>query len=166
MLMLCVAERNVCTTRESLRTAMLSRAGEPVLMSDRKPANQTWESFADRRIREAEEAGQFENLSGFGKPIPGIDQPLDENWWVKRKLRDEQLSVVPPVLEARRAIERTREEILQLSDETDVRHRLEALNELIHKAIRSPIPGPPSGVMPVDIESELYTWRIARSECR
>ncbi len=133
-------------------------------MSDGKPPGQSWESFADRRIREAEADGQFDNLPGFGQPIPGIDQPLDKNWCVKRKLRDEGLSVVPPVLEARREIERTRQEIRQITNEADVRRRLEVLNELTHKAIHSPVADPTNGAMPIDIESELQSWRTAHDE--
>lgn len=67
----------------------------------RKPSGLGWESFVELRIREAQAAGAFDNLPGRGEPIPGIDAPLDENWWVKQKLRDEGVNVLPPVLEAR-----------------------------------------------------------------
>ncbi len=65
-----------------------------------------FESLAERRIREAQAAGQFDRLPGFGKPIPDIDGPDDENWWIKSKLRQEGLVVLPPILQARRDIER------------------------------------------------------------
>lgn len=129
---------------------------------NRKPAGMEWHSFADHRIREAEAAGLFDNLPGLGRPIPGIDEPLDENWWVKRKLRDEGISVVPPVLEARREVERVREKIRGMSDEAEVRRLLESLNTLIHKAQFSPVPGPADGVNAVDIEQELQRWRELR----
>ncbi|MCA9076056.1 MAG: DUF1992 domain-containing protein [Planctomycetaceae bacterium] len=121
-----------------------------------------WESFADQRIREAQAEGQFENLPGFGQPIPGIDEPLDENWWIKNKLRNEGLTVIPPVLEARRDIERTRSEIVDIANELLVRRRLQELNDRIEKAIHSPIAGPPGGVMLLDVEQELIAWRAAR----
>ena len=35
-----------------------------------------WDSLAEQRIREAQASGEFDNLPGFGKPIPGIDEPL------------------------------------------------------------------------------------------
>ncbi len=41
------------------------------------------ESTADRRIREAMEAGDFEDLPGSGKPIPGAGTVDDEMWWVR-----------------------------------------------------------------------------------
>ena len=52
-------------------------------------------------IRLAQQSGQFENLPGFGKPIPGIDEELDENWWIRDKLRREQINALPPILQAR-----------------------------------------------------------------
>jgi hypothetical protein len=47
---------------------------------------------ADNRIKAAIEAGEFENLPGFGKPSAIIDEPYDPFWWIRRKLRAEQLS--------------------------------------------------------------------------
>lgn len=45
-----------------------------------------FESLADRRIREAIEAGQFDDLPGAGQPLPDLGQPYDELWWVRRWL--------------------------------------------------------------------------------
>ena len=49
--------------------------------------------IADNKIRAAIEAGDFDNLPGFGKPIASIDDPYDPNWWVRQKLRREELQV-------------------------------------------------------------------------
>jgi hypothetical protein len=57
--------------------------------------------LAETRIREAQEAGEFEDLPGLGQPIPGIDGVEDELWWVKQKLRREKISLLPPALEIR-----------------------------------------------------------------
>lgn len=54
-----------------------------------------WESYAEALIRAAQEEGQFDNLPGFGRPIPGIDEPHDELWWVREKLKREQLGMGP-----------------------------------------------------------------------
>lgn len=134
--------------------------------SGRKPSHLSWESFAERRIREAIEAGEFDNVTGLGKPIPDIDQPLDENWWVKRKLRDENLSVVPPTIAARREKEKVRTQILSISSEAEVRRRLTALNELILAAIYSTSIGPSDGVQLVDIDVEVSRWQQQRSQRR
>ncbi len=133
------------------------------MTDDRKPAGMTWESFVERRIREATEAGAFSGLPGLGKPIPGIDEPLDENWWIKRKLRDEGVSVLPPVLAARLAVETTLEEINGLASESEVRQKLEKLNETIRAAHHSPIAGPPEGIAEVDVEAIVARWRASQA---
>ena len=50
---------------------------------------------ADNKIRAAIDAGEFDNLSGFGQPSPLIDEPYDPFWWVRAKLRAEQLTAHP-----------------------------------------------------------------------
>jgi hypothetical protein len=55
-------------------------------MSQQKPPDMTWESFAEQQIREAQASGEFDHLPGFGKPIPGLDEPYDEDWWIKMPL--------------------------------------------------------------------------------
>lgn len=67
-----------------------------------EPKNQKphkWESYAEALIRAAQAEGQFDVLPGFGQPIPGIDEPHDENWWVREKLKREGLKAVgqPPL---------------------------------------------------------------------
>jgi hypothetical protein len=123
---------------------------------------ESWESFAERRIRQAQADGEFRALPGFGQPIPGIDEPWDENSWLRRKLRDEQLNLLPPVLEARLEREKTLATLDDLDSEAAVRARLAALNERIRKAHFAPQPGPAAGVLPVDIEAEVRRWRARR----
>lgn len=131
---------------------------------ERKAPHETWESFTERKIREAQSDGAFANLPGFGRPIPGIDEPLDENWWIRDKLRREQLSVLPPILEARLAKERTLAALREVGSESEVRRRLQRLNEEIRRAHFSHIPGPAEGVLPVDIEAAVREWRRLRSD--
>ncbi|MBL8926482.1 MAG: DUF1992 domain-containing protein, partial [Pseudonocardia sp.] len=38
------------------------------------------ETFVERQIRLAQERGEFDDLPGNGKPLPGLDGPDDENW--------------------------------------------------------------------------------------
>jgi hypothetical protein len=51
------------------------------------------ESLVERRIREAMERGEFENLPGAGKPIADLDQPEDELAWVKRWMKREGIDL-------------------------------------------------------------------------
>ena len=57
-----------------------------LLLSDR-----AIQIIADNKIRAAIEVGEFDNLPGFGKPIDSIDEPYDPHWWIRSKLRREEL---------------------------------------------------------------------------
>ncbi|MGB7861634.1 MAG: DUF1992 domain-containing protein [Acidimicrobiia bacterium] len=47
----------------------------------------SFESNADRLIREAMESGEFDDLPGEGKPIPGRGTVDDPYWWVREWVR-------------------------------------------------------------------------------
>ena len=47
---------------------------------------------AENKIQAAIRAGEFDNLPGLGKPAAVIDEPYDPNWWIRRKLKREQLT--------------------------------------------------------------------------
>lgn len=49
-----------------------------------------FESVVERRIREAKERGEFDDLPGQGKPLLDAGQPYDELWWVKAWLKRNQ----------------------------------------------------------------------------
>lgn len=123
---------------------------------------ESWESYAERRIRQAQAAGEFAALPGFGQPIPHIDEPWDENSWVKQKLRDERINALPPILQARLDRERTLDAIRRIDSEAEVRRQLIALNARTAQAHFSSEPGPNSGVLPVDVEEEIAAWRVSR----
>lgn len=131
---------------------------------ERKPPSESWESFADRKIREAQEEGAFDSLPGFGKPIPDLEGPDDPNWWLKKKLREEKIAVLPPILEARLDAEKTLAEIDSMASEEQVRRSLLALNERIRKAHFSAADGPAAGVQPVDVDAVVAAWRLRRAE--
>jgi DnaJ-like protein len=68
-------------------------------------SSQPYESAVEKAIREAQERGQFDNLSTSGKPLPGLDGPDDELWWVRNYVRREGLSgeeFLPEALHLRR----------------------------------------------------------------
>lgn len=131
-------------------------------MTDRKPPGETWESFTERRIREAQSAGAFDHLPGFGQPLPDLGDPGDENWWLKQKLRREKITALPPVLAVRLEVERTLEALWRLPNERQVRRKLEQLNEKIRAAHFSPVAGPPDGIRLVDVEATVAEWRRRR----
>lgn len=132
-------------------------------MSVRKPAGQTWESFVDRQIREAQERGEFDDLPGAGKPLPDLDRPRDELWWVRKKLKDEDLMYLPPSLQARKDLQDAREQIARARSEDAVRQLVAEVNERIREANRAAFRGPASTVMPLDEEETVRGWRAGRS---
>lgn len=48
---------------------------------------------AENKIRAAIEGGEFDNLSGLGKPATICDEPYDPFWWIRRKLQLEQMVI-------------------------------------------------------------------------
>jgi hypothetical protein len=51
------------------------------------------ESLIERRIREAIERGELDNLPGAGKPIADLDVPEDELSWLRRWMKREGLDL-------------------------------------------------------------------------
>ena len=45
------------------------------------------ETLPERLIREAMEAGEFDELPGTGRPLPGAGMPDDDLWWVREWAR-------------------------------------------------------------------------------
>lgn len=133
-------------------------------MTERKPEHLSWESWVDRLIREARDRGEFDDLPGHGKPLPGIDDPRDDLWWVKEKLRRENVSIVPPTLRVRREIEQARERIARAGSESEVRDILAAINARIRHLNAHATAGPPSDVVPLNVEREVARWRRRRGE--
>ena len=124
-----------------------------------KGANESWEGYAERLIQEAQLAGEFDHLPGTGKPSPLIDSPYEEMWWIRDKLKREQLIHMPPALQIREDRKLTLEQADRLSHEEAIRALLLALNERIADAMQSGRPGPPSTTLPVDIEGYLAQRR-------
>ena len=99
------------------------------------------ETLVERQIRLAQERGDFDDLPGKGKPLPGLDGPDDENWWVKGYLRREGLSaepLLPTPLQLRREIERLPDTVAGLPDERTVRDVARELNRRIAQWLRAP----------------------------
>ena len=117
------------------------------------------ETFIDKLIREAQERGEFDNLPGAGKPIPDLDKPHDELWWVKKLLEREELSLAPSTLQLRKRVEETVERIRRAASEADVRRLVAELNAEIAKANARAATGPPTDIAPLDPEETVRRWR-------
>src|SRR5690606_13052222 len=127
----CLTARS-CPARSCLAHRW-SRPPVPTMeaMTERKPVEHTFESWVDKQIREATERGEFENLAGAGKPIPGAGAPVDENWWIRGYLRRQGVpadGLLPDSLVLRRDRQRLAETVAGDCDsEAEVRAEVAAL---------------------------------------
>jgi hypothetical protein len=123
-----------------------------------------YESSIDRQLREAHERGEFDNLSGTGKPLPDAGQEYDEDWWVKDWLRREggTSGVLPPTLQLRREAEDVEKLVDRRWSEQAVRELVANLNEQIRKARVGLLDGPPVLLPPLDVEAVVRGWSERR----
>ncbi|MEU9487397.1 DUF1992 domain-containing protein [Streptomyces decoyicus] len=128
-------------------------------MTERKPPGVSFETWIDKQIREATERGEFAHLSGAGKPLPHLDEPYDEMWWIKDKMSREHLSWLPPSLALRKEAEDALEAAVHAPTEAALRRILTAVNERIDAALRTPLEGPPLNLAPFDIDEVAGKWR-------
>jgi Domain of unknown function (DUF1992) len=128
-------------------------------MSERKPPGVGFGSWVERQIREAAERGAFDNLPGAGRPIPDLDKPHDELWWVKQKLRREQLAYLPPTIALRKLAEEALVAASRASSEGEVRRIVVDINEKIMEGNRKAASGPPLNLAAFDVERVVAAWR-------
>ncbi len=123
-----------------------------------------YETRIDRQIREAQERGEFDNLTGAGKPLPGYGEEYDENWWIKGLVQREQITgAVPATLLLRREIEDLPAAVARKTQESAVRELVADLNDRIRKAQRGHLDGPPIVVNTIDVDEVVRRWRTARA---
>jgi DnaJ homologue, subfamily C, member 28, conserved domain len=132
-------------------------------MTERKPPGVSVATWVERQIREATERGEFDNLPGAGKPIADLDKPHDELWWVKQKLRRENLSYLPPTIALRKEAEDALLAASQAGSEAQVRRIVADINRKILEGNRKAASGPPLNLMPFDVERVVRTWRERRA---
>ena len=132
-------------------------------MTERKPPGVSWESWIDKQIRDAMERGEFDDLPGKGKPLPDIDTPRDELWWVRGLLKRENVQFLPPTLQVRKDLDEVRERIAATDDEAVVRTLVAEINEKIREVNRSVVTGPPSTLFPLHVETVVERWRAERA---
>src|SRR3954447_3915716 len=121
---------------------------------------QWYESSIDRQLREATERGEFENLKGAGKPLPGHGREYDDDWWVKDWLQREGAAagVIPPTLALRREVEDLPEAVDRLRTEAEVRDGVPEVNERLRQARVGLMDGPPLVLAPLDPEQVVTGW--------
>lgn len=128
-------------------------------MTERKPPGVRWETWIERQIREGIERGDLDDLPGTGKPIPDLDRPHDELWWVRDKLRREEAQYLPPTLAVRKELDDTMDRIGAATTEAEVRELVAGINDKIRRVNATAVSGPPSTLMSLDVERVVERWR-------
>jgi Domain of unknown function (DUF1992) len=116
---------------------------------------QTW---VDLQIRQAMERGEFENLPGAGKPIEGLGEQHDPDWWLKKLVERERIAVLPPSLALRKEDAELDERLDRHHTEAEVRRDVEDFNARVIRARYTPTDGPPLITMPRDVDATVQAW--------
>jgi hypothetical protein len=135
-------------------------------MSERKPPQQSFPTWIDQQIAEAEGRGVFDNLPGAGKPLPHRRDSDFTQAWLRDKLRREGVSpeeMLPTPLKLRRQSERLRAGLPSLRSEQEVRDAVAELNARILDWHRNGTDGPPVPVPLVKEDQAIAAWREARA---
>ncbi|WP_243839037.1 DUF1992 domain-containing protein [Aeromicrobium yanjiei] len=119
-------------------------------------------AWVEVQVQQAMRDGEFDNLPGAGKPIPGIDRPHDPDWWLKRLVEREKISVLPPALALRTEDARLDEVLDRESVEDGVRRLVEDFNARIIDARRQLQGGPPVITALRDVDVEVEAWARRR----
>ena len=123
-----------------------------------------FESWAERQVREAIERGEFDDLPGAGRPLPGLNGRDEEDWWVKGLLEREKISMpLPTSLALRKEVAELPKTLAGVRDEAEVRQIVADLNERIRDSHRRKVDGPALVHRPVDLEATVEEWRRNRT---
>jgi hypothetical protein len=121
--------------------------------------------WVDAQIRQATRRGEFDNLPGAGKPIKGIPDTHDPDWWVKNLIKREQLTGLgPPAILLRTEDRELDDRLDRVSAEAEVRRILDDFNARVVDARRQLLGGPPVVTKTRDVDAEVAAWRERRSE--
>jgi hypothetical protein len=123
-----------------------------------------FESLVEQQIRAAQERGEFDNLPGAGKPLPGKGEPNDELWWVRGYLKREGLptdALLPTGLQLAKQVERLEDELATHPTEWSVRETVADLNRRIAEYVKAP-DGPLVPVRPLKVDEWVARWRATR----
>ena len=123
------------------------------------------EAYVETAIQQAIRRGDFDDLPGAGKPIPGLGESHDPDWWIRRKIEREQLSGLgPPALRLRVEAAELEQRLDAFSRESDVRIELEDFNRRVIEARRQLLGGPPVVTQTRDVEADVEAWRQRRED--
>ena len=122
-------------------------------------------AWVEIQLQQAMRNGEFDNLPGAGKPIPGIDRPHDPDWWLKRLIERERITgVLPPALALRKEHAEMDATLDRITTPTGVRQAIDDFNARIVEARRQLQGGPPVITPLRDPDEEVAAWHRRRTE--
>lgn len=124
-------------------------------------------TWVDLQLRQAVARGDFDDLPGYGRPLPDLTGDHDPDWWVKRLIEREQITgVLPPSLQVRKEDAELDGRLDRLATEEQVRGEVEEFNDRVRWALYRPPEGPPVVTRPRDPAAEVDRWHARRQERR
>jgi hypothetical protein len=154
--------------REAAARYLARRRGEPDADEGAPPgaaAAVDRAAYVESAIQVAIRRGDFDDLPGAGKPIPGLGDHHDPDWWIRRKIETENLTGLgPPALLLRVEDRELDDQLDLLVRESDVREVLEDFNRRVIEARRQLLGGPPVVTAPRDVEAEVAAWSARRAD--
>jgi hypothetical protein len=116
-------------------------------------------TWADLQVRRAMRRGEFDDLPGMGEPLTDLGAEHDPDWWVKRLVEREKITVLPPALQLRRDDELFDDLLDRLGSADAVRREVADFNQRVRRTLYSTTGWPPVVTRPRDAEAEVQRWR-------
>jgi hypothetical protein len=118
----------------------------------------------ENAIQQAIRRGEFDDLPGAGKPLPGLTGTHDPDWWIRRKIEREQLTGLgPPALTLRTEDAEFADRLDRLASERAVREHVDDFNRRVREARRQLQGGPPVVTATRDADVEVSAWEARRA---
>jgi hypothetical protein len=118
----------------------------------------------ENAIQQAIRRGDFDDLPGAGKPLPGLAGTHDPDWWIRRKIEREKLTGLgPPALTLRTEHNELDATLDRLGSERAVREHLTDFNRRVVDARRQLQGGPPVVTPTRDVDAEVARWAERRA---
>lgn len=115
---------------------------------------------ADYLVRDAMARGEFDNLKYAGKPIPGLGDGHDPDWWIKGLMQRENVTGLGPKAILLRTEDAGLDARLDTRwSEKQVREIVEDFNARVIDARRQLEGGPPVVTRTRDVGQEVLRWR-------
>lgn len=161
-------DARMAATRRRLERALRVDRGDPEDEAQRGPsaggrASLERAAMVETAIQQAIRRGDFDDLPGAGKPLPGLGGTYDPDWWIKHKIETEHLhGLGPPAIMLRVENAELESRLDGVPREAEVREALEDFNKRVIEARRQLLGGPPVVTPTRDIEAEVLAWRERR----